>query len=73
LPGSSRGCATRERSSDGKMGSQEGLLGTAEPPYFSLSPLSVVITAPGFTEAAAPQSQGSPLLGQICRWQMGSK
>ena len=69
LPGSSRGCATRERSSEGKMGSQPGLLGRAEPPNFSLSALSVVMTAPGCTEAAAPQSQGRPLLGQI--WQGG--
>ena len=49
------------------MGSQPGLLGSAEPPNFSLSALSVVMTAPGSTEAAAPQSQGRPLLGQICR------
>ena len=49
------------------MGSQPGLLGRAEPPNFSLSALSVVMTAPGSTEAAAPQSQGRPLLGQICR------
>lgn len=49
------------------MGSQEGLLGTALPPHLSLSSLSVVSMAPGFTSAAAPQSQGRPLLGQICR------
>ena len=73
LPGSSRGCATRERSSEGKMGSQPGLLGRAEPPNFSLSALSVVMTAPGATAAAAPQSQGRPLLGQIYRAARTSK
>ena len=67
LPGSSNGCATRERSSEGKMGSQDGLLCTALPPNFSLSLLSVVTTAPTSTSFAAPQSQGRPLLGQICR------
>ncbi len=68
LPGSSRGCATRVRSSEGKMGSREGLLSLAAPPNFSLSSLSVSIMPPGATSAAAPQSQGSPLLGQICRY-----
>ena len=67
LPGSSNGCATRERSSEGKMGSQDGLLCTALPPNLSLSLLSVVTTAPTSTSFAAPQSQGRPLLGQICR------
>lgn len=48
------------------MGSREGLLALAAPPNLSLSLLSVSIMPPGATEAAAPQSQGSPLLGQIC-------
>jgi len=38
----------------------------AEPAMTNLSSLSVATSAPGATAAAAPQSQGSPLLGQIC-------
>jgi hypothetical protein len=48
------------------MGSALGLDGLAEPPTTSLLLLSVATSPPGSTDAAAPQSQGSPLLGHIC-------
>jgi hypothetical protein len=49
------------------MGSVVGLAEVAAPPMTNLSSLSVATSSPVSTAEAAPQSQGSPLLGQICR------